>query len=204
MRTTEAQATVSWAVHRPSPSDIHAYAERLSLLSSCSLFFPQEEWSSTTPLQKTDSRRRGIPPVRIVFYSPYYFFADFDAIIAQGGTLPSWQASYEKAARLVDRMTLVEKVNVTSGTGWQMGLCVGNTGAFNGVSLVKYSYNRRDTGPAMEVGFPSLCLQDGLYPAIPNTAISQVQMHSRSSWYTFCRPSDRISSRRHCRCDLES
>ncbi|KAK2871765.1 hypothetical protein FQN49_002847 [Arthroderma sp. PD_2] len=39
-------------------------------------------------------------------------------------------------------MTLTEKVNVTTGVGWQMGLCVGNT------------------GPATEVGFPSLCLQD--------------------------------------------
>lgn len=25
-------------------------------------------------------------------------------------------------------MTLIEKVNITTGTGWQMGLCVGNTG----------------------------------------------------------------------------
>ncbi|KAI5119701.1 hypothetical protein M0805_003585 [Coniferiporia weirii] len=60
-----------------------------------------------------------------------------------GGTLPSWQKSYEKASQLVNRMTLVEKVNITTGTGWQMGLCVGNT------------------GPATNVKFPSLCLQDG-------------------------------------------
>jgi hypothetical protein len=25
-------------------------------------------------------------------------------------------------------MSLPEKVNITTGTGWQMGLCVGNTG----------------------------------------------------------------------------
>lgn len=25
-------------------------------------------------------------------------------------------------------MTLMEKINITTGTGWQMGLCVGNTG----------------------------------------------------------------------------
>ncbi|KAL5478754.1 hypothetical protein ACEPAI_2031 [Sanghuangporus weigelae] len=60
-----------------------------------------------------------------------------------GGTLPSWKTSYEKAARLVNQMSLIEKVNVTTGTGWQMGLCVGNT------------------GPATNVKFPSLCLQDG-------------------------------------------
>lgn len=29
---------------------------------------------------------------------------------------------------MIKEMTLAEKVNVTTGTGWQMGLCVGNTG----------------------------------------------------------------------------
>ena len=48
--------------------------------------------------------------------------------IAPGGTLSSWRESYEKAAKLVNEMTLIEKVNVTTGVGWQMGLCVGNTG----------------------------------------------------------------------------
>ncbi|OCT54857.1 putative beta-glucosidase E [Cladophialophora carrionii] len=61
----------------------------------------------------------------------------------RGGTLPSWQNSYEKAAKLVGRMSLVEKVNITTGTGWAMDLCVGNT------------------APAVDVGFPGLCLQDG-------------------------------------------
>ncbi len=46
----------------------------------------------------------------------------------KGGTLQGWAASYEKAARLVEQMTLIEKVNITTGTGWQMGMCVGNTG----------------------------------------------------------------------------
>ena len=43
---------------------------------------------------------------------------------------------------MVDRMTLLEKVNVTTGTGWAQDMCVGNTGSTN-------------------VGFPALCLQDG-------------------------------------------
>ncbi|KAJ6021192.1 hypothetical protein N7540_006696 [Penicillium herquei] len=60
-----------------------------------------------------------------------------------GGTDAAWQESYEKASDIVQRMSIVEKVNVTTGTGWMMGLCVGNT------------------GPASSVGFPSLCLQDG-------------------------------------------
>ncbi|EFQ97211.1 beta-glucosidase 1 [Nannizzia gypsea CBS 118893] len=58
-------------------------------------------------------------------------------------TVPRWKDSYLKAQSLVNNMTLVEKVNITTGVGWKMGLCVGNT------------------GPATEVGFPSLCLQDG-------------------------------------------
>ena len=61
----------------------------------------------------------------------------------RGGALSSWSESYKKAQKMVDKMTLVEKVNVTTGCGWMMNLCVGNT------------------GPALDVGFPSLCLQDG-------------------------------------------
>jgi beta-glucosidase len=40
-------------------------------------------------------------------------------------------------------MTLPEKVNITTGTGWSMGMCAGNT------------------APVDRLGFPSLCLQDG-------------------------------------------
>jgi hypothetical protein len=32
---------------------------------------------------------------------------------------------------MVQNMTLLEKVNVTTGVGWSMGLCVGNTGVFS-------------------------------------------------------------------------
>ncbi|KAI9841814.1 MAG: hypothetical protein M1837_000359 [Sclerophora amabilis] len=60
-----------------------------------------------------------------------------------GGTLSSWQKSFSKAHKMVERMSLAEKVNVTTGVGWSMGLCVGNT------------------GPAIKAGFPALCLQDG-------------------------------------------
>ena len=57
--------------------------------------------------------------------------------------MESWEESYKKAAAMVEKMTLVEKVNVTTGTGWSQDLCVGNTGVANGVR------------------FPALCLQDG-------------------------------------------
>jgi len=35
----------------------------------------------------------------------------------RGGTVESWQESYDKAKQLVERMTLLEKVNITTGTG---------------------------------------------------------------------------------------
>jgi len=61
----------------------------------------------------------------------------------KGGTLSQWEQSYEKAAAMVGKMSLIEKVNITTGTGWAQDLCVGNT------------------APAYNVGFPPLCLQDG-------------------------------------------
>jgi beta-glucosidase len=61
----------------------------------------------------------------------------------KGGIAKSWASSYEKAAKMVSRMTLAEKVNITTGTGWEMGLAVGTN------------------GPAVHVGFPQLQLQDG-------------------------------------------
>lgn len=60
-----------------------------------------------------------------------------------GGTVSTWAESYAKAQKMVERMSLVEKVNITTGTGWAMDFCVGTTGA------------------APSVGFPPLCLQDG-------------------------------------------
>ncbi|KAK8043471.1 glycosyl hydrolase family 3 N terminal domain-containing protein [Apiospora rasikravindrae] len=61
----------------------------------------------------------------------------------KGGIARSWAESYRKASEMVSKMTLPEKVNITTGTGWSMGPAVGNT------------------GPATNVGFPSLALQDG-------------------------------------------
>lgn len=61
----------------------------------------------------------------------------------RGGTVKEWTDSYSKAAALVRQMTLVDKVNITTGTGWRMDLCVGNTGRVD------------------RLKFPSLCLQDG-------------------------------------------
>ncbi|BFZ64033.1 hypothetical protein YB2330_005171 [Saitoella coloradoensis] len=60
----------------------------------------------------------------------------------RGAGLGNWSAAYESARTMVQQLNLLEKVNITTGTGWQYGPCVGNTGAV----------------PRM--GIPSLCLQD--------------------------------------------
>ena len=60
-----------------------------------------------------------------------------------GGWVANWTESYAKAAKVVQNMTLVEKVNLTTGVGFLMGPCSGNTGS------------------ALRFGIPNLCLQDG-------------------------------------------
>lgn len=63
-----------------------------------------------------------------------------------GGRVPNnakWAAAYDKARTLVSQMSIPQKVNLTTGTGWTADLCVGNTGSVS------------------EFGIPALCLQDG-------------------------------------------
>lgn len=56
---------------------------------------------------------------------------------------PGWEEAYENAREFVSKLTLLEKVNLTTGTGNQADLCTGNTGA------------------VPRLGFRHLCLQDG-------------------------------------------
>lgn len=53
-----------------------------------------------------------------------------------------WAAAIAKAQDMVKQMTLLEKVNLTTGVGWEGDRCVGNTGSIP------------------RLGFRSLCLQD--------------------------------------------
>ncbi|KAI4115783.1 MAG: hypothetical protein LQ338_007808, partial [Usnochroma carphineum] len=54
----------------------------------------------------------------------------------------NWSSAYESARAFVSQLTLLEKVNLTTGVGWQNEQCVGQTGAIP------------------RLGFRSLCLQD--------------------------------------------
>lgn len=72
-----------------------------------------------------------------------------------GGWVSDWADAYEKAQQVVDNMTLAEKVNLTTGTGFFMGPCVGQTGS------------------ALRFGIPNICLQDsplGIRNSDHNTA----------------------------------
>lgn len=53
-----------------------------------------------------------------------------------------WADAYTKAQAFVSQLTLLEKVNLTTGVGWEGEACVGNTGSIP------------------RLGFAGLCLQD--------------------------------------------
>lgn len=53
-----------------------------------------------------------------------------------------WQDAYAKAQQFVSQLTLLEKINLTTGVGWEGEACVGNTGSIP------------------RLNFAGLCLQD--------------------------------------------
>ncbi|CAE6511818.1 unnamed protein product [Rhizoctonia solani] len=57
-------------------------------------------------------------------------------------TARTWTESHNLAKTFVSKLTLDQKVNITTGVGWAVGRCVGNIGA------------------QPEIGWPGLCLQD--------------------------------------------
>jgi hypothetical protein len=54
-----------------------------------------------------------------------------------------WDEAYAKARDFVSKLTLLEKVNLTTGTGWEADRCVGTTGS------------------VPRLNFSGLCLEDG-------------------------------------------
>lgn len=53
-----------------------------------------------------------------------------------------WQDAYDKAQSFVSQLTLLEKINLTTGVGWEGQSCVGTTGAVT------------------RLNFAGICLQD--------------------------------------------
>lgn len=56
---------------------------------------------------------------------------------------PAWAEAYTQAIAFVSNLTLTEKVNLTTGTGWEADRCIGNTGG------------------VPRLGFRGFCLEDG-------------------------------------------
>lgn len=49
--------------------------------------------------------------------------------------LGDWAEAYAKAKDFVSQLTLAEKVNLTTGTGWELERCVGQTGSMFATSM---------------------------------------------------------------------
>lgn len=73
------------------------------------LFTTQVSWADGAAI----APRSDVPPG---YVAASYYPAPY------GGWTPEWADSYEKAKAMVDRMTLAEKTNITSGTGIFMGM----------------------------------------------------------------------------------
>ena len=116
--------------------------------------FPNKKDVIEVPRSASSLAERADIPAGYTQSAPYY-------PTPKGGWIASWQNSYARAAEVVGNMTLAEKVNLTTGTGFDMvrprshwlqisrvaddffqGPCVGNTGS------------------ALRFGIPNLCLQD--------------------------------------------
>ncbi|KAI8153841.1 putative beta-glucosidase A [Colletotrichum sp. SAR 10_70] len=75
---------------------------------------------------------------RDLAYSPPVYPSPWSDPNADG-----WADAYAKAKDFVSQLTLLEKVNLTTGVGWQGDLCVGNVGS------------------VPRLGLRGLCMQDG-------------------------------------------
>ncbi|ETI28307.1 hypothetical protein G647_00756 [Cladophialophora carrionii CBS 160.54] len=96
------------------------------------------------PVESIDAiyKRQAAQPFNNDYTGPYYESPP-KYPSPWGSGAGDWATAYEKARSFVSGLTLMEKVNLTTGTGWESDKCVGNTGAIP------------------RIGFPSLCMQDG-------------------------------------------
>ncbi|KAG9247915.1 putative beta-glucosidase A, partial [Calycina marina] len=79
-----------------------------------------------------------------------------------------WDSAYTKAKAFVSQLTLLEKVNLTTGVGWEGQACVGNTGSI----------------PRLD--FPGLCFQDsplGIRSTDNNSAFA-AGVNAAATWST--------------------
>jgi len=76
---------------------------------------------------------------------------------ARGGP-GGWDEAYEKARAFVTDLTLVEKVNLTTGTGWESDVCVGMTGSIPRLGFRGICTQDSPLGVRYSQSWPSLLL----------------------------------------------
>lgn len=90
-----------------------------------------------------ESSATGLTPVPETYSEFLYSPPSYPAPFGGRAIDYTWEDAYAKAYDFVSQLSTVEKINLTSGTGWMQGPCVGNTGSIE------------------RLGFGGLCLQDG-------------------------------------------
>ncbi|CAO1599979.1 MAG: hypothetical protein LQ349_001251 [Xanthoria aureola] len=110
------------------------------VLATSRLVFSQDG-NTTAPFpNSTYSNAASSDPATAAFTGPAFSPPFYPSPWGSGAG--DWASAYERARAFVAQLTLLEKVNVTTGVGWQSERCVGQTGA------------------VPRLGFRSLCLQD--------------------------------------------
>lgn len=84
--------------------------------------------------------------------------------------MKNWEESYKKAAKLVGEMSLVEKVNITTGIGWAQGFCVGMSPCLTINQLIGLSTTWFNAN-AFSQGILDLCRESSL-PSVSRTVLS--------------------------------
>ncbi|KAF2001774.1 glycoside hydrolase family 3 protein [Amniculicola lignicola CBS 123094] len=91
--------------------------------------------NNTTPTPPGGNNTTPPSELKDAFSPPFYPSPWMDG---SGG----WESAYQKAQAFVRQLTLLEKVNLTTGVGWEGEACVGNVGS------------------VPRLGFAGLCMQD--------------------------------------------
>lgn len=104
-------------------------------------------WASNRPTKPTTMANLVLP--LLLFLSALASaatdtpFLGYPSPWATNITDPAWAAAYAQAIAFVANLTLTEKVNLTTGTGWEADRCIGTTGGIP------------------RLGFRPFCLMDG-------------------------------------------
>jgi hypothetical protein len=111
-------------------------AAGIASVSSASLNHRQNITPTSNSTSNAGNSSTSAPGAQTSQTSPPYYPSPW--MDGSGG----WEVAYSKAQAFVRQLTLLEKVNLTTGVGWEGEACVGNVGAIP------------------RLNFPALCMQD--------------------------------------------